>query len=120
MVQVPCGFYTPAASEELVEDIGAGWELVIRKDNPWPAREPLSFTMQHCSYEATKCLPYPNAETYIEVWKAYVVIHERYTIFYALANEVGYENVELYWEAWGGSNFNTKGLLKALDLEHLI
>ncbi len=122
MVQVPCGFYIPAVSKELKEDIGDGWELVIRKDNPWPAREPLalSSTFQDCSYDATKCLPDPDRESYIQVWKTYVVIHERYVLFYALANEVGYEDTELSWEAWGGSNFNTKDLLKALDLEHLI
>ena len=121
-VQVPCGFYIPAVSEELKEDIGNGWELVIRKDNPWPAREPLSVNrrLQDCSYDATKCLPCPDTEAYIEVCEAYVVIHERYVLFYALANEVGYEDVELSWEAWGGSDFNTRGLLKALDLEHLI
>ena len=44
MVQIPCDFYIPAISEELKEDIGDGWELVIRKDNPWPAREPLALS----------------------------------------------------------------------------
>ena len=121
-VQVPCGFYIPAVSEELKEDIGDGWKLVIRKDNPWPAREPLalSSTFQDCSYDATKCLPDPDRESYIQVCETYVVIHERYTLFYALANEVGYEDVELSWEAWGGSDFKTKDLLKALDLEFLL
>ena len=129
MVQVPCGFYIPAVSEELKEDIGDGWKLVIRKDNPWPAREPLALSspFQPYSYDATKCLHYPNTAeeqrcpfAYIEVWKAYVVIHERYVVFYALANQVGYEDVELSWEAWGGSDFKTKDLLKALDLEFLL
>ena len=122
MVQIPCDFYIPAISEELKEDIGDGWELVIRKDNPWPAREPLalSSTFQDCSYDATKCLPCPYTESIYSSLESLCRYTRKVCTLLRTSNEVGYEDTELTCETWGGSDFNTKDLLKALDLEFLL
>ena len=120
MVQVPCGFYIPAVSEELKEDIGAGWELVIRKDNPWPAREPLG----HLPFKIVPTMQQNVCLTQIESHifrsgKPMSLYTKGMTLLRTCYTKSAMKMSNFHGRR-GGSDFNTKDLLKALDLEHLI